>query len=249
MNELKTVSHVAPIATAAQEPNQQQSFLAVISNAISNPNMSIEMLDKLLDVQERMMNKEAETAFNQAFSKMINEIPVIAKTSEAKVTTKAGGSFAIKYASLDEIVEVVRPILSHHGFSVSFTHEQFYNGNVPLIRVTVTLRHSKGHSITNHLDLPHDSSGAKNAIQEIGSTVSYGKRYTLCSILNIATGDDRDGYTAKAGEGVKKLPVFQDAWIQAAAADVKGGKETIASLASSYQMTQAQIEEIANAAN
>ncbi len=41
---------------------------------------------------------------------------------------------------------------------------------------------------------PLDQSGSKNAIQGAGSSVAYGKRYTLCAILNIVTnGDDRNG--------------------------------------------------------
>jgi hypothetical protein len=44
--------------------------------------------------------------------------------------------------------------------------------------------------------MPSDTSGSKNAVQAIGSTVTYGKLYTFCALLNIATGEDDDAQTA-----------------------------------------------------
>jgi hypothetical protein len=44
------------------------------------------------------------------------------------------------------------------------------------------------------MELPFDNSGSKNTVQAIGSSVSYGKRYVLCMLLNISTGgEDNDG--------------------------------------------------------
>jgi hypothetical protein len=56
--------------------------------------------------------------------------------------------------------------------------------------------------------LPHDSTGSKNAVQAVGSSTSYGKRYTACALLNITSrGEDDDGETAaKKPEEEKPAP-------------------------------------------
>lgn len=219
----------------------QNSFLAVIDKVISNPNASVEMLDKILDAQERVLNKQAEMAFNSALALMLNEIPIVAKTSDVRVQTKTGASYGYKYASLDEIVEVVRPILSKHEFSVNFEHFQPDQLNVKIICV---LRHSAGHSIKNELILPIETSKqsdghGKITVQSIGATVSYGKRYTLCSILNIATGDDRDGYTVKAEQANQKMSITDERFDKAIEA-VKGGKYKLYDLVNGYALTNDQ---------
>ena len=46
------------------------------------------------------------------------------------------------------------------------------------------------------MTLPYDSTGSKNTVQSIGSSTSYGKRYTAAALLNLtARGEDDDGKT------------------------------------------------------
>src|SRR5690606_13579685 len=49
------------------------------------------------------------------------------------------------------------------------------------------------HSEENSLAGPADNSGSKNAIQAIGSTLTYLQRYTLIQALGLAAADDDDG--------------------------------------------------------
>lgn len=235
-----TEIQVAPTAQvqAVQVPvTQQNGFLALIDKAITNGS-DIKVLDKMLDMQDRMMAKEAELKFNSAFSVMVNEIPIVAKTSEANIQTKNGSSYKIKYASLDEIVEVVRPILSAHGFSVNFKHDQ---ENAANIRIFCILRHRDGHSIENSMVIP--VAGGNNAAQAIGSTITYGKRYTLCSMLNIATGDDRDGFTVKADEANRKMKLSDERFASALQA-VKNGKYSLSKLVIEYDLSADQFAQV-----
>jgi hypothetical protein len=71
------------------------------------------------------------------------------------------------------------------------------------VTVTATLGHVGGHAEETTMTLPHDSSGSKNAVQAIGSSTSYGKRYTALSLLNITTrGEDDDGNGGSSPGGV-----------------------------------------------
>ena len=49
------------------------------------------------------------------------------------------------------------------------------------------LTHARGHSEKVWLQASRDDSGNKNAIQALGSTISYGRRYTTCDLLNITS--------------------------------------------------------------
>ena len=67
------------------------------------------------------------------------------------------------------------------------------------VRITVTgvLSHRLGHSEQTTMQLPTDITGAKNPVQAIGSSTSYGKRYVAMALLNISSrGEDDDGHSA-----------------------------------------------------
>jgi hypothetical protein len=63
------------------------------------------------------------------------------------------------------------------------------------------LAHCDGHAEETTLSGPPDASGSKNAIQAIGSTLSYLQRYSLVQMLGLAAADD-DGKAAGLGEPI-----------------------------------------------
>src|SRR5262249_26318011 len=90
-------------------------------------------------------------------------------------------------------------VLKTHGFALSFRTGQ----SESKITVTGVLSHRAGHSEETTIHLPSDTSGSKNAVQAVGSSTSYGKRYTASALLNlISTGEDDDGRAAGAGEKI-----------------------------------------------
>ena len=89
---------------------------------------------------------------------------------------------AYSYATLDQVCDQVTEALSKHGISHRWKIEQ-ENG---LIRVTCILTHYKGHSEETTLAGSADTTGSKNAIQAVGSTVSYLERYTLLAATGLA---------------------------------------------------------------
>lgn len=174
-NELRTVNNT-------EVAQQDMSMASRIVELASMPDFDVAKLDKLMDLQEREMNRLAKIAFNKDFTSMQSEITTVTKS-------KQGHNY--KYATLEDIVDIVRPTLEKHGFAVSFG----VNTTSDII-VTCTLMHKEGHSIETTMQLPADKTGSKNAVQAIGSSVSYAKRYTLSSLLNIATRDDDDAQAA-----------------------------------------------------
>jgi hypothetical protein len=73
------------------------------------------------------------------------------------------------------------PILAQHGFSLRHRVHQ----SDAKVTVTGILSHKDGHAEETAVTLPIDASGSKNSVQAIGSSVSYGQRYTAKALLNI----------------------------------------------------------------
>lgn len=160
--------------------------MSLMQQAVGN-GASVEALAKLMDLQLRWEQNEARKAFEEAFAKFKAEAPKLEKTKEVSF---GANKTAYKYTPLDHIANTLGPILAKHDLSYNWTQES----GEGVITVTCILRHVAGHSIGNTLSATADPSGSKNAIQAIGSAVSYLRRYTLLGVLGMATSDeDTDG--------------------------------------------------------
>jgi hypothetical protein len=179
---------------ATTEP-QQGGMLAVIARAAADPNTDLAKMSALLDMQERIMAKNAEIAFNNALARLakaLSDVRIVRKGS-VKYKNKKTEILeeAFKFAPYEEIDRAIRPIYTAEGFSLSFNAEQREGGGAV---ITATLSHIEGHSRSSSIPLPLDNDGGKTNIQGMGSTISYGKRYTTGMLLNIVTvGEDDDG--------------------------------------------------------
>ena len=104
---------------------------------------------------------------------------------------KAGsGKTEYSHATLANVTGKINASLSAHGLSAAWeTHQE--NGSVS---VTCRITHVKGHSEETTLTASPDTSGSKNPIQAIGSTISYLERYTVLALTGLASKDmDDDG--------------------------------------------------------
>jgi hypothetical protein len=143
----------------------------------------IEMIEKLMSLQERWETGQARKAFDEAVAAAKAKIPPIARN--------ATGHNSKRYADFAAIAKVVDPILGEHGLSYRYRTNQGDR-----ISVTCILSHKAGHSEETTLSGPADSSGNKNAIQAIGSTLTYLQRYSLVQMLGLAAAADDDGNAA-----------------------------------------------------
>lgn len=141
-------------------------------------------LRELRGLAEQHARFEADKAFNAAFTAAQSEFPPIAKTAQAHNS---------KYAPLHQITESVRPVLEKHG--LGFCHEMTQDSDTGALTVRAVVTHAGGASRSAALVAPPDTSGSKNPVQALGSTVTYLRRYTLESVLGLTTRpeDDTDG--------------------------------------------------------
>ncbi len=173
----------------AQAQGEAAAIIHVIERAALNPDVDIEKMERLLEMQERIMNRQAESVFAAAMADMQAELPSISERGGIK---DRNGNVQSTYALWEDINDAIKPVLKKHGFALTFRTD-FTNG----VTVTGVLSHKCGHRETTSIVLPADTSGNKNSVQAIGSSVSYGKRYTASALLNLTThGDDDDGQAA-----------------------------------------------------
>jgi len=178
------VKHEQPAVPAVSE---SAAIIQVIERAAMNPNVDIDKMERLLQMQERIMERQAKASYMAALAEMQPDLPEIPENGK--------GHGNIKYALWEDINELIKPVLGNHGFSLSFRTGQA-DGK---IIVTGVLSHRDGHSEETTMHLPTDTSGSKNAVQAVGSSTSYGKRYTAQALLNLTSrGDDDDGQAAGA---------------------------------------------------
>ena len=166
----------------------------LIELAIEKGNIDLDKLEKLLSLQERYEANEAKKAYNKAMSEFKANPPEIDKDRKVSFATSAGKT-AYAHASLYNVTEKINSALSKYGLSASWTTKQ--NG---AIVVTCKITHIKGHSEETSLSAQADTSGSKNAIQAIGSTITYLERYTLLALTGLATYEQDDDSQAAATE-------------------------------------------------
>lgn len=146
-------------------------------------NAAPDVIGKFMDLAERFEKRAERKAFDQAISAAKAAIPVVSKN-------KKGHSG--RYADFAALARAVDPIITQHGLHYRFRTVQ----DEKLIHVTCILGHEAGHFEENTLVGPADTSGSKNAIQAIGSTLTYLQRYTLTQALGLAAAEDDDGKAA-----------------------------------------------------
>jgi hypothetical protein len=191
------VTRIEPVRdTAPVVHSDTAAIIQVIERAALNPDVDIDKMERLLQMQERIMERNAKMAFASAMSAMQSELPVIAENGRIVVKEKGGDKIiqSTPFALWEDINDAIKPVLAKHGFALSFRTGLSQDGRVT---VTAVLSHREGHEAETTMILPHDSTGSKNAVQAVGSSTSYGKRYTACALLNITSrGEDDDGETA-----------------------------------------------------
>lgn len=172
------------------------TILEVIARAASDPGTDVDKLDKLLGLYERMNGMQARQAYDGAMSAAQAEMRPIA-ANETNPQTRS------KYASFPALDRAMRPIYTRHGFGLSYdTGEGAAEGYV---RVVCRVSHMGGDTREHHIDMPADGKGAKGGevmtkTHATGAALTYGQRYLLKLIFNIAVGEDTDGNGPPASE-------------------------------------------------
>lgn len=102
---------------------------------------------------------------------------------------KTNPHFKSRYADLAEIRDTVMPTLTKHGLAlIQYTQV----GGAGFYLVT-RLMHESGEMIESRFPLPEDVTKP----QQMGSAITYARRYMMASICGITAEEDDDGNAAQ----------------------------------------------------
>lgn len=123
-------------------------------------------------------------------SENINELAAALAKAQAEMKNarlnKVNPHFKSRYADLAEIRDTVTPALAKNGIAVVNGMDTAENG----IQVVTRLIHASGQWVESRFPIAYDKP------QTMGSAITYGKRYNLSAIVNIAADDDDDANAA-----------------------------------------------------
>ena len=123
----------------------------------------------------------------------------VAAQQEFRAIVKDAQGQRSKYAPLDTVLEMVRPILNAHGLAL--TQPTFVAGETLFVR-TVLVCMSTGET--------HESCYPAGALtlqhQQLGASVTYARRYSLLSILGVFPAEEDDDGERAGAAGASSPP-------------------------------------------
>jgi hypothetical protein len=178
--------------------NNNGALMSFIERASRDETFDVAKFGELLKLQRDIEHDRAKRDFNIAMSEAQREMQPVVRDEE-------NPHLRNKYAKLETIDNAIRPIYTHHGFSVRY-------GSAPapaegLIRITCTVAHSAGYFEELYLDAPTGNAGSQGGrsattpVQAVGSAITYLRRYLLSMAFNVVLANEDDD-----GEAVRRTP-------------------------------------------
>lgn len=203
MARTKQKDNVATLAVVAKQDTAlvQASPMQMLQEAVHNK-MDPAIIKEMMDLRDRWEASEARKAYMEAVAAFKANPPKVYKDRLNK-------QYGSKYTSLANLVNTVNASLSQFGLNARWDCKQ-----AEQITVTCILSHIQGHSEHVSLSGPPDTSGAKNTLQQIKSTITYLKIATFELVTGIASEEgnlDDDGN----GAGLPRVSAEQVANLQA----------------------------------
>jgi len=172
----KPAQAIAPIAPPT-------TTLIDLLRAAVDKGADVATLERLAKLYESAETAQQKKEFNSALADAKKELKPITKD-------KAVGSM-YKYETFAAIAEAVDPVLSEHGLFYTFPDGEGA-GDPTLVTVCCRLSHRNGYSVEATRSAKPDVGQNRNAVQAMGSTITYLQRYTLKAVLGLAVSNDSD---------------------------------------------------------
>jgi ERF superfamily len=181
----------SPFIRALQEQNMNE----IVRPPSSDPNTgwNASPTHSVSIARESQDTGQIAAALVAALSKLRNP----PRNRSVEVSTRGGGKYGFRYATLDKILDMARPVLAEEGlvlFQPISTNEK---GGLVLV---TRLLHRSGEWMETSIPLPAPGGDP----QAFGSAVTYLRRYAVTALLGIASDEDDDANRA-AGNHLRDL--------------------------------------------
>lgn len=172
---------------------KELSIEVLLSQAVEKK-VPVETMERLLAMRKELKQEAAKEAYVIALADFQKKCPKIEKTK--KVMNKDGRTVRYQYAPLDAIIDVIKGSMADQGLSYTWDVETADGKLTAIAKIT----HKQGHSETSKFQVPIDTEGYMSAPQKSASALTFAKRYSLCNVLGISTGDEDDDATTAGKE-------------------------------------------------
>jgi hypothetical protein len=135
---------------------------------------------------------------NKLTTEMI--VDLVKVQTQLKNTPRSAQGYGYKYTPLDVLLDIVKPVLQLNNLVLLQT---INSTTVDSVTIETLLVHASGGCLMSSFTLPQTELAKSNSIQKLGSSISYGRRYSIITMLGIASEDDTDGNTSKNEVGPK----------------------------------------------
>jgi len=133
------------------------------------------------------------------------EMPKIVKGSKAEIRPRDSAAYSYEYAELGDVVEAVSPLLGRHGLAFLCKPTWLLVNGQAMFVLVYKLMHQSGEQEVGLWPLPPpDRAGA----QQLGSAITYGRRYAFQAVTGVAPGpgEDDDGGQAQEAPRPEAAP-------------------------------------------
>lgn len=184
-------------------------------------------LAKFLELKIKWDAYNAKIEFDAAFDKFRQSEVVVKATKMVSIATKGGDDITYWHAELDKASDIVEEALRKFGITHTWKPGISIDGKPTMALVLRGFNHTE---VMGEMIGPPDTSGSKNAMQAVGSTMKYQARYVMLYSLGIVPkGPDDDGRAATGGlaeraieeycikikdsnDATEGLKAFQEGW-------------------------------------
>ena len=155
------------------------------------------------EIEAALQQLEAEVdgetrALHDALAKAQGAFKPVTRSKNVTVKTRDGQSYQYAYAPLDEILKACRPALAENGLAIVQLLETNDDGQ-PALRTE--LLHAAGGLVGSSFPFV-----APESPQQLGSLLTYLRRYAITALLGIAAEEDDEGQAAKHTPTARSSP-------------------------------------------
>ena len=212
MNDKATELTFEPSSNAVAEAAPSASMklsASPLALLLSDPDkvaaIDIDTVERLVALDRRYRADAAEREYNAGMARVQAEFTPVPKRGWNPQTKS-------KYALAEDVLKMIEPVASKHGFSHATSQEPSeIEGH---LRICVTIRHAGGHKVSFWMDAPIDNKGMagkvnKTMLHGMASTFTYCERQLTCKGYGAPLGEDTDGVTAETAADVKLITADQ----------------------------------------
>jgi hypothetical protein len=143
-----------------------------------------------------MVRSEQIDKFAEALAKAQGAMRNPGRDRPVEVETKTGSKYSFKYATLDALIDAARAALSENAIAWMQAPEHSEKG---VLVVTTLLMHASGQWVETEIPVVL---GREFSAQQMGSAITYAKRYAFGAAVGLTGDEDDDGGLA-AGNFVR----------------------------------------------